>query len=81
MNRESPAAGYRMRLLCRGILRDRMRATFQMHLYQARNRRFGRRSSTTNAAVRYAPQARDELLEQEHLGFHPALAYKYSGEH
>src|ERR1043166_2108147 len=80
MNRESPFAVGRMRLLCPGTLRDMTRATFQMHPYRGQNRRCGRRSNTTNAWVRCVPPERGRPLAQEDLGFHPALAYKYSGE-
>src|SRR5215475_11341305 len=75
-----PSAGYHTRLLYRGILRDMMRAAFQMRPYRDQNRRSGRRSNTTNTSVRYAPEAPDRSLAPEDLGFHPALAYKYSGE-
>src|SRR5881398_2996739 len=80
MKRESPSAGYRTRQLYLGILRDRTRATFQMRLYQDQNRRPDQRSNTISASVAYVPQALDGPVAQEDLGFHPALAYKYSGE-
>src|SRR5881394_3135282 len=80
MKRESPSAGYRTRQLYLGILRDRTRATFQMRLYQDQNRRSDQRSNTISASVAYVPQALDGPVAQEDLGFHPALAYKYSGE-
>ena len=80
MKQGSPSAGYHRRLLYPEILRDMMHAAFQMRPYRDQNRRSGRRSNTTNAAVRYAPPAPDRPLAQEDLGFHPALAYKYSGE-
>src|SRR5512132_3651769 len=80
MKRGSPSAGYHRRLLYPGILRDMMHAAFQMRPYRDQNRRSGRRSNTTNASVRYAPQAPDKPVGQEDLGFHPASAYKYSGE-
>ena len=57
-----------------------MRAAFQMRPYRDQNRRSARRSNITDAAVKYAPQAPDILLAREDLGFHPTLAYKYSGE-
>src|SRR4029450_13761282 len=72
--------GCHMRWLCREICRDTTRATSQTHLYRGQNRRYGRRSNTTTGWVRYAPQARGRPLAQEDLGFHPALAHKYSGE-
>src|SRR4029453_17600245 len=80
MKRGSPSAGYHRRLLYPGILRDMMHAAFQMRQYRDQNRQSGRRSNTTSASVRYAPQAPDRPVAQEDLGFHPALAYKYSGE-
>jgi hypothetical protein len=57
-----------------------MPAAFQMHPYRDQNRQSGRRSNTTNAGVNYAPQAPDRPVAREDLAFHPALAYKYSGE-
>ena len=57
-----------------------MHAVFQKRPYRDRNRQSGQRSNTTNAGVKYAPQAADRSLAQEDLGFHPASAYKYSGE-
>src|SRR5215469_12072011 len=81
MKREFPSGGYHTRLLCLKTLRDTTPATFQMHPCPARNRRSGRRSNTANALVMYAPQAEDRSLAQEDLRFHPALAYKYSGEY
>src|SRR5213075_1263536 len=80
MKRESPSAGYRTRQLYLGILRDRTRATFQTRLYQDQNRRSDQRSNTISASVAYVPQAPDGSVAQEDLGFHPASAYKYSGE-
>src|SRR6478672_1131676 len=80
MKRGFPSAGYHTRLLYRGILRDKMRAAFQMRPYRDQNRRSGRRSNTINAGAKYAPQASDRPVALEDLGFHPALAYKYSGE-
>jgi UDP-glucose:(heptosyl)LPS alpha-1,3-glucosyltransferase len=80
MKRESPSAGYRTRQLYLGILRDRTRAPFQMRLYQDQNRRSDQRSNTISASVAYVPQALDGPVAREDLGFHPALAYKYSGE-
>src|SRR5438094_5892163 len=80
MKRGSPSAGYHTRLLYPKIFRDMLRAAFQMRPYRDQNRQSGRRSNTINASVRYVTQAPDRLLAQEDLGFHPALAYKYSGE-
>ena len=80
MQRESPSAGYHRLMLYPEILRAMMHATFQMRPYRDQNRQSGRRSNTTNAGVKYAPQAADRPVAQEDLGFHPALAYKYSGE-
>src|SRR4029077_3469561 len=80
MTRGSPSGGYRTRPLYRGIHRDMMRAAFQMRPYQDQNRRSERRSNTTNASARYAPQASERPLAPEDLGFHRALVYKYSGE-
>src|SRR5215211_47997 len=80
MNQGSPSADYHRRLLYPKILRDMMHAAFQMRLYRDQNRRSGRRSNTTNAGVKYGPQAPDRPVAREDLEFHPALAYKYSGE-
>src|SRR4029434_197878 len=80
MKRGFPFAGYHTPLLYRGILPDKMRAAFQMRPYRDLNRRSGRRSNTTIASAKYALQASNGSLVQEDLGFHPALAYKYSGE-
>src|SRR6266699_293584 len=80
MRQGSPSAGYRRRLLYPEILRDMMHAAFQMRPYRDRNHQSARRSNTTNGVVKYAPQAPDRPVAQEDLGFHPALAYKYSGE-
>src|SRR5213079_3742738 len=80
MKRGSPSAGYRTRQLYLGTLRDRTRATFQMRLYQDQNRRSDQKSNTTNDSVGCAPQEPDAPQAREDLGFHPALAYKYSGE-
>src|SRR6516162_10188841 len=79
MKRGFPSAGYHTRLPYRGILRDKMRAAFQMRPYRDQNRRSGRKSNTSTASVKYALQAPDGSLAQEDLGSHPALAYKYSG--
>ena len=57
-----------------------MHAAFQMRPYRAQNRQSGRRSNTTNAGVKFGPQAPDKPVAQEDLRFHRALAYKYSGE-
>src|SRR5262245_26538203 len=75
-----PSACYHTRLLCRGTAHDTTRATFQMRLYRGRSRRSGRRSNTADTSVMYAQQVRGRPPAQEHLGFHPASAYKYSGE-
>src|SRR6266511_1846509 len=80
MKQGSPSAGYHRRLLYPEIPRDMMHAAFQMRPYRDQNRQSGRRSNTTSASVRYAPQAPNRPVAQEDLGFHPALAYKYSGE-
>src|SRR6476659_7867571 len=80
MKQGSPSAGYHRRLLSPEILRDMMHAVFQKRPYLDQNRQSGRRSNTTNVGVKYAPQAADGSLVQEDLGFHPASAYKYSGE-
>src|SRR6267142_6172428 len=80
MKQGSPFAGYHRRLLSPEILRDKMHAVFQKRPYRDQNRQSGRRSNTTNAVVMYAPPAPDRPVAQEDLGFHPALAYKYSGE-
>src|SRR5215813_7442699 len=72
MRRGSPSAGCHKRPLYRGILRDMMRAAFQMRPYRDQNRQFGRRSNTTNASVRYVPQEPHRPLAREDLGFHPA---------
>src|SRR5207248_3850304 len=80
MRQGSPSAGYHRRLLYPEILRDMMHAAFQMRPYRDQNHQSGRRSNTTNGGVKYAPQAPDRPVAQEDLGFHPALAYKYSGE-
>src|ERR1051325_9315263 len=74
------SADYHTRLLYRGILRDKRRAAFQRRPYQGPNRRSGRRSNITTASAKYALQAPYGSLVQVGLGFHPALAYKYSGE-
>jgi len=80
MKQGSPFAGYHRRLLSPEILRDMMHAVFQKRPYLDQNRQSGQRSNTTNAGVKYAAQASDRSLVQEDLGFHPASAYKYSGE-
>src|SRR5882724_8212626 len=80
MKQGAPAAGYHRRLLYTEILRDMMHAAFQMRPYRDQNRQSGRRSNTANAGVNYGPQVPDRPVAQEDLGFHPALAYKYSGE-
>src|SRR5262245_4667271 len=80
MKRGSLFAGYHRRLLYLRILRDMMHAAIQMRPYRDRNRRSGRRSNITNTSVRYAPSRPDRPLAEEDSGFHPALAYKYSGE-
>src|SRR4026209_1617241 len=80
MKRGSPSAGYHRLLLYPGILRDMMHATFQMRPYRDQNRQSGRRSNTISAGVNFGPQAPDKPVAQEDLRFHPALAYKYSGE-
>src|SRR5438132_9418517 len=80
MKQGSPSAGYHRRLLYPEILRDMMHAAFQMRPYRDQNHQSARRSNTTNGWVKYAPQAPDRPVAQEDLGFHPALAYKYSGE-
>ena len=80
MKQGSPFAGYHRRLLSPEILRDKMHAVFQKRPYRDQNRQSGRRSNTTNAGVKYAPPAADRSLVKEELGFHPASAYKYSGE-
>src|SRR6266446_4179272 len=80
MKQGSPSAGYHRRLLYPEILRDMMHAAFQMRPYRDQNHQSARRSNTTNAGVKYAPQASDRPVAQDDLGFHPALAYKYSGE-
>src|ERR1700757_2184047 len=77
---EFPFDDCHMRLLIGGICHDTTRATFQTHPYRGQNRRYVRKSNTTTAWVRYAPQAQSRPPAQEDLGFHPALAYKYSGE-
>src|SRR5215213_6615741 len=80
MKQGSPSAGYHRPRLYLEILRDMMHATFQMRPYRDLNRQSARRSNTTNAVVMYEPQGPDRPVAQEDLGFHPALAYKYSGE-
>src|SRR5437763_4238388 len=80
MKQESPSAGYHRRLLSPETLRDMRHAMSQKRPCPDRNRQSERRSNTTNAAVKYAPQPADGSLPQEDLGFHPASAYKYSGE-
>src|SRR5215470_2601816 len=80
MKTGSLSAGYHTRLLYLEIFRDMTRATFQTRLYRDRNHQSGRRSNTTNASVNYALKAPDGSLAQEDLRFHPAFAYKYSGE-
>ena len=80
MKQGSRSAGYHTPLLYPENLRDMMHAASQMRPYRDQNRQSGRRSNTTNAGVKYASQAPDRQVAQEDLGFHPALAYKYSGE-
>src|SRR6185369_2819066 len=80
MKQGSPSAGYHRRLLYPENLRDMMHAAFQMRPCRDQNRQSGRKSNTTNAGVKYALQAPDRPMAPEDLGFHPALAYKYSGE-
>jgi hypothetical protein len=80
MKQVSPSDGYHRRLLYPEILRDMIHAAFQMRPYRDQNHQSERRSNTTNAGVKHAPQAPDRPVAQEDLGFHPALAYKYSGE-
>src|SRR4029078_10387743 len=76
----SPFAGYHRRLLSREIPRDMMHAGFRMRRCRDRNRQSVQRSNTTKDGVKYAPLAAERWLAQEDLGFHPASAYKYSGE-
>ena len=80
MKQGSPSAGYHRRLLYREIRRDKTHAVFQKRPYRDQNRQSGRRSNTANAGVAYASQSADRSLAQADLGFHPASAYKYSGE-
>src|SRR5262245_14588219 len=80
MKQESPSAGYHKQLLYPENLRDMMHAAFQMRPCRDQNRQSGRRSNTTNAGVKYVPQATNRPIAQADLGFHRALAYKYSGE-
>jgi len=80
MKQGSLSAGYHRRLLYLEILRDKTHAVFQKRPCRDQNRQFGRRSNTANAGVAYASQAADRSLAQADLGFHPASAYKYSGE-
>src|SRR5262245_49294658 len=75
-----PSAGYHTQLPYPEILRDMMHVGFRTHLCRDLNRQFGQRSNTTVASVTYAPQALGGPVAQEDLAFHPALAYKYSGE-
>src|ERR1051325_1174591 len=76
----SPSAGYHTRLLYRGIHRDMMRATFQMRPYRGRIHQSGRRWNTANTSATCASVGPNTPVAQEDSGFHPALAYKYSGE-
>ena len=80
MKQGSPFVGYHRRPLSPEILRDTMPVVFQKRPYRDQNRQSEQRSNTTNAGVKYEPQVADRSLVQEDLGFHPALAYKYSGE-
>ena len=80
MKQGFPSAGYRKPPLYPENLRDMMHAVFQMRPCRDRNRQSGRRSNTTGVGAKYASQVLDRLVAQEDLGFHPALAYKYSGE-
>src|SRR6478609_6077301 len=80
MKQGSPSAGYRRRLLYPEILRDKTHVVFQKRPCRDQNRQSGRRSNITNVGVRYASQVADRSLAQADLGFHPASAYKYSGE-
>jgi hypothetical protein len=80
MKKGSPFAGYHRRPLSPEILRDTMPVVFQKRPYRDQNRQSEQRSNTTNAGVKYEPQVADRSLVQEDLGFHPASAYKYSGE-
>src|SRR5207249_5537144 len=80
MKQGFPSAGYHRRLLYPEILRDKRHAAFRMRPYRDQNRQSGQRSNTTDAGVKYAPRAGERWLAQEDLGFHPASAYKYSGE-
>src|ERR1043166_6122729 len=80
MKQGSPSAGYRKRLLYPENLHDMMHAAFQMRPCRDQNRQSGQRSNTISVGVKYAPPVPDRLVAQEDLGFHPALAYKYSGE-
>src|ERR1043166_94059 len=75
-----PFAGCHKRLLYPRILRDMTHAAFQMRPCRGQNRRSERRSNTTNASVKDPPPVLDRPLAREDLGFHAALAYKYSGE-
>src|SRR6478735_9077606 len=80
MKQGSPSAGYHRRLLYLEIPRDKTHAVFQKRPCRDQNRQSGRRSNTANAGAAYASQAMDGSLAQADLGFHPASAYKYSGE-
>src|SRR6476661_4882069 len=80
MKQGSPSAGYHRRLLSLEILPDKRHAAFRKRPCRDQNRQFGRRSNTANAGVAYVPQAAERSLAQADLGFHPASAYKYSGE-
>src|SRR5215211_312058 len=80
MKQEFPSAGYHTRLLYLEILRDMTHAAFQRRPYRDQNRRSGRRSNTTSVSVKYPLQVAGRAGPREDLGFHPALAYKYSGE-
>src|SRR5262249_27989460 len=77
---EFPSVDCRKRSLFPEILPDMMLAMFQMHPYRGRNRRCARKSNRVNGRVKYALWARRNVAAAERLRFHPASAYKYSGE-
>src|SRR5262245_19819990 len=80
MKQGSPSAGCHTQRPYLEILRDTMHAAFQRRPYQGPNPRSARRSNTTNVLVKYGLRVLGRRVPREDLGFHPALAYKYSGE-
>src|SRR5262245_35001319 len=80
MKQGFPSVGYHTQRPYLEILRERMHAAFQRRPYQGPNPQSARRSNTINVLVKHGLRVLGRPLPREDLGFHPALAYKYSGE-